>query len=354
MIKKTIRWLVPQKTRERLSDLRFIRKLSNQIESVRKQYGFCVVFIAVPEHGNLGDQAIVYSQRKFFTDYGLGEHIVEIPSHRYLSCFHEIKKCIQDKDLIVIDGGGNMGSLWLHEEHKMQHIVQNFSNNKIIIFPETIFYSEDSNGQEELKKSVRIYSAHSNLHICAREKTSYDLMKKFYPTINILFVPDIVLYLNQKQQNSSREGAILCFRSDKEKKVNDEKINQIIAELKLRGLGIKEESTVIPEDVSKETREQKLNEKWSSFANAQIVITDRLHGMIFAVITGTPCIALNNSSGKVKGVYQWITNLSYVQYLDDIDEVSSHIDRLINMKNCKYDNRQLAPYFDKIAALIKE
>ena len=34
----------------------------------------------------------------------------------------------------------------------------------------------------------------------------------------------------------------------------------------------------------------------------------RLHGMIMSVITDTPCIAMNNTSGKVKGVYDTIKN----------------------------------------------
>ena len=34
------------------------------------------------------------------------------------------------------------------------------------------------------------------------------------------------------------------------------------------------------------------------------MITDRLHGMIFAYITNTPCIAIDNSNGKVKNFYK--------------------------------------------------
>ena len=56
--------------------------------------------------------------------------------------------------------------------------------------------------------------------------------------------------------------------------------------------------------------------KLDEFRKSKLVVTDRLHGMLFAAITGTPCIALGNSSGKVKGVYDWLTHLDYIQYVD--------------------------------------
>lgn len=41
--------------------------------------------------------------------------------------------------------------------------------------------------------------------------------------------------------------------------------------------------------------------KYIKFRECELVITDRIHGMIFAAITGTPCIALSNY--KIKGTY---------------------------------------------------
>ncbi len=43
-------------------------------------------------------------------------------------------------------------------------------------------------------------------------------------------------------------------------------------------------------------RMEELNSKFAEFLSSGLVITDRLHGMIFAAITGTPCIALDNKS----------------------------------------------------------
>ena len=50
--------------------------------------------------------------------------------------------------------------------------------------------------------------------------------------------------------------------------------------------------------------------------------------MIFAAITETPCIVLNSLSHKIRGCYEWISNLDYIRFADSIDEVPSIIEEL--------------------------
>lgn len=45
--------------------------------------------------------------------------------------------------------------------------------------------------------------------------------------------------------------------------------------------------------------------------------------MIFSALAGTPCIALNNTSGKVGQEYQWLSNLPYIRFADSADEAIS-------------------------------
>ena len=46
---------------------------------------------------------------------------------------------------------------------------------------------------------------------------------------------------------------------------------------------------------------------WKNFSSSKIVITDRLHGLIFSKITSTPCIAIDNSNNKIRETYNaWL------------------------------------------------
>ena len=327
----------------------FMHCLKCKLASIHNKGKKCIVFISTPMHGNLGDQAIVFAQYKYFSDNGFGNQIVEITTHEYSKCKHRISEYISPDDIIIIDGGGNMGTLWIEEEHKMRDIVKRFPDNRILIFPQTVYYDNDSFGNDELNKSVRIYNRHRDLHICARELTSYQFMKSKYDRVDILSVPDMVLYLKDVCQSSlERQGAIFCFRSDNERVISNEQVDFITRSLEMHNINIVVESTVASRHISSGSRKDELLQMWKKFARAQIVVTDRLHAMIFAAITNTPCIAFDNKSNKVEGVYEWIKYLSYIKFIRNIEEVETCVENLLDIGQCQYDNSILQRYFDEL------
>ncbi len=70
----------------------------------------------------------------------------------------------------------------------------------------------------------------------------------------------------------------------------------------------------------RETREAVVEEKLKEISEAKIVVTDRLHCMIASAITGTYCIAFDNLSGKVSGVYEWLRHLDYIKICKGMEE----------------------------------
>jgi pyruvyl transferase EpsI len=71
------------------------------------------------------------------------------------------------------------------------------------------------------------------------------------------------------------------------------------------------------------------------FSMSKLVITDRLHGMIFCVITGTPCIVLPNSNHKIRGTYHdWLSNLNYIKLVEDIKDLklfNSNVEEMLDL-----------------------
>lgn len=63
-----------------------------------------------------------------------------------------------------------------------------------------------------------------------------------------------------------------------------------------------------------------LDELLNEVSCKRLMITDRLHGMIFAYITGTPAIVFSNSNHKVRECYEWIKDSGYIFYMDCYDE----------------------------------
>lgn len=242
----------------------------------------------------------------------------------------------------------------MFDENIRRDAIERFPNNKIILFPQTIYFTKDDKGNKELELSKKIYNNHKNLILVAREKVSYELMRKDFNKCKIIITPDIVLYLNECANRINRSGALFCLRSDLESKINYDNKQCILQMLKSEYKEINVTDTGIDKFIKKEERKQFFYEKLDEFKEAELVITDRIHGMIFAAITGTPCIALSNYNYKVKGTYEWIKGLNYIKFTDDIEKIPELIDELKKLNNITYDNSDLMKYYNKIIKCIAE
>lgn len=308
-----------------------------------------VFFISTPTHGNLGDQAIVYGQYKIFDDLGYGNSIVEIKKYDYIRMKEFLPDIIDRDDIIIIDGGGNIGTLWLEEEKKMRDIITRFSDNSVFIFPQTAFFDESDEGECELEKSISVYNKHTDLVVFCRDDLTYKLFQEKFANVKSFYTPDMVLYLQPNIKSKERKKVFLCLRGDKEKNRNNEFADNL--KIIINNLDMEYEITTTVENIciSKNNRKAHLIKKWNEFAKAKVVITDRLHGMIFCAITGTPCIAIDNLSHKVKNGYLWIESLPYIYFAHNEEEVFEKMrdERFVN-NHYKYNREFLLPKFNII------
>lgn len=205
---------------------------------------------------------------------------------------------------------------------------------------------------ELLKKIIT-----NNLTIVAREKKSLSIMKNMYPDTNILFTPDIVLSASMEVfgvEEQVRKGVLFCVRNDAEKLVDDtvwRTLEKIVFDY---GKTCKKTDMYSDCPVTKKNRTECVRKKMQEFCGAELVITDRLHGMIFAAVTETPCIVFSNYNHKVKGTYDWISYLPYIKYAKTLEQAKKEIPVLLTIGSCKFDNEPLKPYFNKLAKIVNK
>ena len=277
----------------------------------------CFVFLAA-DYGNLGDVAITYAQEKFLKEQFPEYEIVDVPISRTLSHLKAIKNISTTDDIVTIVGGGNMSDLYFDIELLRQMVINTFPNNRVISFPQTMFFSKTMSGKYLRRQAVKTYSKHNNLIVTSREKWSYELMKALLTKCKLL--PDIVMTLDKREPAvAERNGVTLCLRDDAESGLS------IKFKAELRAM-VKEVFNVVEYDthigrgnLSLEERENELNKIWAQFRSSEWVVTDRLHGMIFAFITGTPCVVLPNNNYKIEGCYSWIKNCGYIYFMDELN-----------------------------------
>lgn len=308
-----------------------------------------IIIMGIPHHGNLGDNAIALAEEQMVEKYFQNSEVIKLPEKNLIEYAKNIKEDINDEDLILLHGGGNIGDTYMVPEEGRRFIIENFPNNRIIVFPQTAFFDSE----EELEKSKKIYNNHKKLVIMAREEKSYNLMKKVFDKCRIILTPDIVMSMKQTL-NLPRKDILFLFRQDKEQTLKlqeQEKIKEIITEKYgkyiLTDMHLGEDVT----DMEGEKRINALKDKFEEFNKAKLVITDRLHGMIFAAITETPCVVFGSYTHKIIESYKWLKDLGYIEFCDKIELLNEKIEKVVNCNNIKYDNKFAE---DKISKVLME
>ena len=94
-------------------------------------------------------------------------------------------------------------------------------------------------------------------------------------------------------------------------------------------------------------------------AQRQLVITDRLHGSIFSLITGTPCIVFGNNYHKVESFYySWLKNIEYITFIKQKDieiKLEENIKKYKNYhQNIIYNSNRFNQYYMIMKNIIQE
>jgi pyruvyl transferase EpsI len=294
-----------------------------------------IFFFLIPDYGNIGDQAIAVATFRYIEDYFNDYEIVKIELQDTFLFMKAAIKAYEEGDLIVLQGGGNMGNLYPDIERYRKFVIKYFKQSKIISFPTTVSYTDDSRGRKCLLRDVLIYSECKDLTLIAREKFSYDIMKSNFKSNKVILNPDIVLFYSKyiKPSEYLRHDILICIRHDFESKLSNENREELMYFLDDNFNGYLLYETQQAHKINEYMRVREVSSALEVFKHSKLVITDRLHGMIFAAITGAPCIAISSRDHKIKGTYEWIKNLEYIKLIDpfEIEEIKSEIHSLLAM-----------------------
>ena len=287
-----------------------------------------ILVMLAADYNNLGDVAITYAQKDFLKKTFKDKNVIEVTVKDTVKMFLDIKKKITSNTMITIIGGGNTGDRYELIERYRRFIIRNFRKNKIIIFPQTIDFSDTKYGKYSLNRSINDYSKNKNMIICARESKSEEIYKKQFAN-KVILIPDIVFSLNY-EKNSKRSGIALMLRDDNEKSLKNEDKTKLVKKLSELYGSILISDTCIS-NFENNDKYKLLFDKIDEIASKKVVITDRLHGMIFCYITKTPCIVMPNNNHKILKTYEnWLKDCNYIKLIKkfDLDEIIKNVDML--------------------------
>ncbi len=341
---------------------RAVKKIGNKVKyriatnNININHPAAFLFVS-PDTGNLGDHLIAIAAKKIIKDQ-FNMDAIEITIQHYRFDADKIKKYVHENDIIFINGGGFLGSLWMQEENMVIDLIKSFPNNMIIILPQTLYFEYSKNGVEEQKRFKRTVLEHKKLYICLRDMNSYDIILNTicFPKERAYYCPDMSLYLDRRNLTKRNDSITVCIREDKESKINKKDINNIIRSISNNRFNIEYTSTVKDHNISLLERTIETESFFSLIGKTKFVITDRLHCMMFCYLTETPCLAIDNLSHKLSGVYSWIQDCGYIAVVQpediNINDIKEEIANLMTASKLSIDFGSV--FVDTFSLLDKE
>lgn len=332
---KVIKSLFPIKIKQSLSTYINARDLA--LPSGKR----CFIFLAA-DYGNIGDIAISAAQKQYLESTLTNYEVISIPISQTRFVLSSIKKQIKTDDIVTVIGGGNMGGTYPDIEELRQLVIKSFPSNRIVCFPQTLDWDNSNKSKRALRTIVKTYAKHPDIHIFARESiTQTKLIELFnrYNNVNIGLVPDIVMSATAASLGATDSlepsGILRCLRDDKEVALTT--TQYAVIDKALVGTGCKIEKTDTHAGGSQLDEihcAKLLADKLSQFRAAKLVVTDRLHGMILCLLSGTPCLVLPNSNHKIRQTeLDWLRDQPRLIFLelDEIDSIDESITKLLSV-----------------------
>jgi pyruvyl transferase EpsO len=293
------------------------------------------IFLDLPYHSNIGDTLIWEGEETFLKR--LPYKCLNKSSLETFS-FRELDK----NEIILLHGGGNFGGLWRSHQNFRLNIIRQYPNNKIIVFPQSVYYDDE----QLLKKDAAIMAEHKNFTICARDRMSYDILKKYFFN-NILLVPDMAFFMDinrwNKYINPVTKGRTLFLdRKDCEKNTKEnygivppeaenhdwptmEKTKRSILIFQIVQVILRKIDKVLQTNFNSIVSDfvyQKILRKYYirtgiSFLSAySYIYTTRLHVAILSVLLEKEFTFFDNSYGKNRGGYEtWLQDVDGIKFI---------------------------------------
>lgn len=306
-----------------------------------------IFYFGIPAHSNLGDLAqgvcIRFWIKKHYPEYKVIEIETNAIVNTHFSVLKHLKKIYKEEDIIIFQSGYTTTDLGGFADEMHRLVIKTFPKAKMLMMPQTILFK---NKDRELLSS-KIYDSAKNMLFLARDKISYDKANKMFPSIAIELYPDIVTTMIGKYKfNNKRNGILFCCRNDDEKYYSDDDINQLINSLK-SNYYVEKIDTTKEENKSKilKNPEKYIMQEINYYSQFDVIVTDRYHGTIFSLISGTPVIILKTTDHKVITGIDWFKGVydDYVYVSKSLNDIQKYINLILK----KHIDHQLKPYFEK-------
>lgn len=299
---------------------------------------------------NIGDHAQVVAIRVWLQKHFPELPVIELDKNESQKFIPALKQLVQPNDLFFLHSGGNLGDRGIWSESIRRLLISSFPQNQIVSLPQTIYFSDTPTGRTEQENTRQIYATHQNLTVIGRDPQSGELAKELFPKAQTFCMPDFVLSLppRQSDRKNNPPKVLLCLRLDDESALNAEQRKEIAKKLPYDCTYF---DTTIASPIKVNERKEVVERTLDLFQAADVVVTDRYHGLIFTILCRKPCVVLPTVDHKLTSAMHWFKEIPFIKFVPNIDAIPSVVDECLSVESREVIDWN-SQYFDKIPQFI--
>ena len=311
-----------------------IEDLYQDVFLERKYYENDIIFIDPAQHQNLGDAFLVAGTTSLLVRFGFSPHNVytckESQANLLRNCQYDswLKK---EKFLAIWHGGGNWGDGWHVQQPRLRSMKKLIleSNATIVSFPQSVYYINEKKKIEDAEKLngwIGNSTTASRVVLSFRQANQVQAAKSLYTSADVRLVPDIAFMIGPLLSPTTiwtNKGnpidvpsvdIVFLLRKDKESSMDCTSVEVSIKNLRVLKPSLETRLRNITyhisdwegyEDVYKvrnfkeDDAMLKVEAGRNLLSLGTVVVTDRLHSSILALLMHKPHVYIEQSYGKI-------------------------------------------------------
>lgn len=257
-----------------------------------------------PWHRNAGDHAQTYAiLKKLKTEFKDFE-VKHCPAHQISDDYlKRLSKKIRDRDIVLVNSNGDFGDQYADNGTSMSNlrrrIARHLKNNRVIYLPSTVSYSDIEPSSCWIEEDRKLFSNVMHTLLC-RESGSLEILNRI--GIKAEFYPDPVLWMRDfgieksKVAGHKKKALVMLRPPQMESSITQATHEEIAEALSKKGYSI----TTSDLNYLKHPLYFNMYRKYfrnlaEDLTDFDLIVTDRMHAMIFASLCNIACIAISNA-----------------------------------------------------------
>ena len=284
-----------------------------------------VALLDYPDYGNPGDSAIWLGALHCLETLGFAAPVYTSDQRTFSE---EMLRQAMPSGTILLTGGGNLGDLWPRHQAFRERVISAFPEHTIVQLPQSIHFGDPA----ALAAARRTFSAHSKLTLLVRDARSLDVARNALGCRAVL-CPDIAFAWSPDPDRGSAptRNILRLLRTDHEAASHEAPpsssvdwvtdvttmparvAQRVAAQLGMivngetPSVGARSLRSVLSK-LYPRVAAHRVSSASRLLRSARVVITDRLHGHILALMLGVPHVVIGDRNGKLRGFHDTWTS----------------------------------------------